>query len=132
MRDIKFRAYIKPYHDKDASYCINMIGLIYNVKEILFADKIITVVHSFEETFDFQDVELMQYTGFKDIYDKEIYEGDIVKYCERNYRIAMIKGMFLRVTANIGIDISQTLNDSCSDCEIIGNIYQHQELARQL
>lgn len=71
MREIKFRAYNKKgkamypvwgIHYFDESMTINIFG--FN--------------HKPDEYDDSENLILMQYTGFKDEYGREIYEGDIV------------------------------------------------------
>jgi hypothetical protein len=63
----------------------------------------------------------MQYTGLKDWNDKEIYEGDIVEYRNRNYDIYIIYGKF------IGCNEISPENE---EYKIIGNIYENPELMR--
>ena len=62
---------------------------------------------------------------------KEIYEGDIIKYDfnNLNYRIEFINAEFIarRFYENIE-DLYPTEFDFGKECEVIGNIYEHNEL----
>jgi len=89
------------------------------------------------------DFELMQYTGLKDKNGKEIYEGDILQFIdmfdipEHNKIIAPVvwHEPTLRL---IPQDTEENTRgghyihhwDSVSDIEVIGNIYENQELLR--
>ena len=72
MRKIKFRAFFK------------VDGQIYEVQSIDFLNKEVTLwdketAVNFEVSFE--DIELLQFAGFKDKNGMEIYTDYIVEYC---------------------------------------------------
>lgn len=82
---------------------------------------------------------LMQYTRLKDKNEKEIYEGDIVKYdefwegdCHYNSGVGQIlwddeeTGFYLTAKDTSFIDLFNLTRNL--DAEVIGNIYENPEL----
>ena len=127
MREIKFRAWIKELNE------------IREVEYINFWKKMISFPNKFCKEYylnaDFDEIELMQYTGLKDKNNKEIYEGDIVKL-RANDGIGVIKyydewGAFVveyikpRPLAVLGMNYYK------EDIEILGNIYENSELLKE-
>ena len=76
---------------------------------------------------DLSNVEIMQYTGLKDIAGYEIYEGDIVKDIS-NELIGYIEysdGGFVVIYD----DIMEKLNaDESAYLEVLGNIFENPEI----
>ena len=123
MREIKFMAYEKAYN------------IIREVVSINFADKTIVLKDDFFDDvrlLNFDDVNLMQYTGVKDKNGVEIYQGYITKD-----------------TYGTQIPMVVTWDDDCSgfrtlgkyngeqyvgyvkdSCEVVGNIYKNPELLK--
>ena len=123
MREIKFRAW-----HKEEKIIGEVLGIDILHKEIYFSNE---NINCYEYT-EFKDIELMQYTGLKDMREKEIYEGDIVKL-RANHGIGVIKysdewGAFVieyikpRPLAVLGINYYK------ENIEILGNIYENPEL----
>jgi len=124
QREIKFRAW-----DKKGRFEMAIVQIID------WIDKYVITTESWNEDKEtgeadcdanFDDIELMQFTGLLDKNGKEIYVGDVL----REFRIKSAP------MANNGIDRKFTVEDirdldfSPDQCTIIGNIYENPELKR--
>nr|DAT08519.1 MAG TPA: YopX protein [Caudoviricetes sp.] len=87
----------------------------------------------FEQTnrYDFDDIVLMQSTGLRDKNGKEIFEGDIIDSTDGfltgviEFRVSL--GMF--VSYLVEYNNFERLCNIASSRKIIGNIWEHPELA---
>jgi uncharacterized phage protein (TIGR01671 family) len=126
MREIKFRAW-------------------HNVQNKMLSDEEINQfwLNVFKYNGDEEGCTFMQYTGFKDKNDQEIYEGDIVYFNDFSYdrtgghvgdnilngKVYFDSGMWLIETAKGHYSLCDSiLNDE--ELEIVGNIYQNKELLK--
>ena len=129
MREIKFRAWLK-----EERKMVNVETLFIGINRLCFGN------FKTEDLFfrDFEEVELMQYTGLKDKNSKEIYEGDIVliKLDETStwYKtvVGFKKGAFI---ADL-IDKEDYVyifhhGFTGDDFEIIGNVYENKNLLEE-
>ena len=129
MREIKFRAWLK-----EERKMVNVETLFIGINRLCFGNS------KTEDLFfrDFEEVELMQYTGLKDKNGKEIYEGDIVlvklggvstwyktvvKFKEGAFIASLIDGEDYIYIFNRGFDNN--------DFEVIGNIYENKKLLEE-
>ncbi len=133
-REIKFRAWNGDAGMMDNLDCVNLEMVRKSV-----------ISNDGDETFG--DCEYMQYTGLKDINDKEIYEGDIVSahnfYFDGNFGAEHeFNGVVMfSEWATFGLSKINARPDGCSwfefadtshfenPClEVIGNIHENQNL----
>ena len=129
MREIKFRAWLK-----EERKMVNVETLFIGINRLCFGNS------KTEDLFfrDFEEVELMQYTGLKDKSGKEIYEGDIVwvkpggvstwyktvvEFKEGAFIASLIDGEDYIYIFNRGFD--------SNDFEILGNVYENPELLEE-
>lgn len=139
MREIKFRAWLK--------YKKEMVD---NARPDFFSKQLHYLRDNGAGGKDIlgvstEDIELMQYTGLKDKNNKEIYEGDIVKfedcYFDRKdsfYNIGVIQregktdelviGQLLYKKTDFDENYMNYIEQTFEVCEVIGNIYENSEL----
>ena len=123
MREIKFRAWLK-----EERKMVNVETLFIGINRLCFGNS------KTEDLFfrDFEEIELMQYTGLKDKNSKEIYEKDRVS-CNKYKNIVVFfeNGCFkVRYPKNDTTNIICTLDTFLEKykCKISGNIYENFEL----
>lgn len=115
QREIKFRAW-----DKESKFMaqVNVWDFKHKIKRLI----------------------LMQYTGLKDMHDKEIYEGDILSSTDGTFNntgmgiVREYKGMYVSFYGQdaIGRDQFDELHTVCNSREIIGNIHDNPELLQEV
>ena len=112
MREIKFRVWDKLNKE------------MINVESINFQER--RVYKNDVSYRNFNDTELMEYTGLKDMKGKEIYEGDILfeTFREEYFKVVFENGSFRAEVDEYSLD----LEDYANICEIVGNIYENPEL----
>jgi uncharacterized phage protein (TIGR01671 family) len=139
MREIKFRA----WHEKNKAFeyftvkdiwkngvdCVRAGGYSAEHSKTPMSDDEIT-----ESTF-VPNVEFEQYTGLKDNNDKEIYEGDILKFCSekrhKNFGLLFCEWDEKRARFQCRLKNKEAVSfhvDFWNDMEIIGNINEAPEL----
>ena len=124
-REIKFRVYIpktKTIHYMDCGkHPITEIDFVRKKVSIL-KESGETIDKNIIETYNFDEVKIMQYIGLKNDYNEELYEGDVLddEVQDENgyigYDNAEIKLIYERV-------IQSTDNDELITLDIIGDIY---------
>ena len=130
MREIKFRCYAKKSNKMwDAESFRNMGG---------FA---LLSGHSSQDflvlPYPQEDYMLMQYTGLKDKNGVEVFEGDVVSYDlgidgekPENYKIIFDNKQcaYFLFPLRDGARLRHFTYSAQSNCEVIGNIYEHKHL----
>ncbi|PGX99903.1 hypothetical protein COE15_14600 [Bacillus cereus] len=126
MREIKYRAYVKE------------LNLVLPVLSIQFDFKKVEVLATYSkridtEYFNFEQVELIQYTGLKDSKGNEIYEGDIVKISGHPFQGSIdIDGIY-KVGYNKLMELccgSLYLHRMRHWAEVIGNKFENENLLK--
>ena len=122
MREIKFRAWLK-----EEKKMVNVETLFIGINRLCFGNS------KTEDLFfrDFEEVELMQYTGVKDKNGKEIYEGDIT-ICKYGPQIAMEVKWVDEGFRTLGkYDGDNYVGFVKNNEEVIGNIYENKNLLEE-
>ena len=123
MREIKFRAWLK-----EERKMVNVETLFIGINRLCFGNS------KTEDLFfrDFEEVELMQYTGLKDKNGKEICENDLIS-CKKYKNIVVFfeNGCFeVKYSKNDTTNIICALDTLLEKymCQVSGNIYENSEL----
>lgn len=69
----------------------------------------------------------MQFTGLKDKYGKDIWEGDVLKTINGNWGVIKYEAPYFGLTVS-ETQVSLYTNDFFNNGEVVGNIYETPEL----
>jgi len=145
MREIKFRAFLCSNKRLPNGITLGYEKYprgIYKVMDLNFASEIVTLWSEKEQTsfeVSLREVELLQYTGYKDKNGKEIYGGHIVsvKYLYDKRTTDRAQVSWQEDKASFGLKSLKGLTNEVYELyqvtaehnlEIIGNIYENKEL----
>jgi uncharacterized phage protein (TIGR01671 family) len=131
MKEIKFRAWDKKKKKMlswgDSLVIFEQVITEKEFKSVRFRYMIDFIRARFWNDLQ-QRYEIMFFTGLRDKFGREIYEGDIIveynDYHDPSY-IAFDKGAFVQMPDKIGNSPLFLLNQS--DLEVIGNIFENPE-----
>lgn len=116
MREIKFRAWDKVKHE-----------MSYGGFQLWFDGQ--GSLKNTPPIDSYPCIELMQYTGFKDCKEREIYEDDIILYVNKKYRIVFDEGAWiLQDSKSYEEDDYIMLWNMHQWAEVVGNAHEHPEL----
>lgn len=113
---IKFRAWDNRYKEYIENVLVDGHGKVY------FDDGVATQ--------DDLEISVEQFTGLKDVNDKEIYIGDIVKYrnLDEKYQYLKIRWLQQDCMADAG---GYRIDIVARRCEVIGNVHANPELLEE-
>ena len=103
-----------------------------DVREMTFMYDEVYLISDVTGFYAYEEFKLMQSTALVDMYDKEIFEGDVLKMSDGelakivwNKELACWEAEFLSEI----VDLSEVadVKSNRSDCEIVGNIYENPE-----
>ena len=117
--------------------------MFYEIRDIDFYDEDVTVwgchnkdCGTCDDTYNFDDVEVMQYTGCRDKNGLEIFEGDVIKdKYDKTWLVQWYAGAFVitnKIPDSDGQESTYSYFNNLSNhhfyFEVIGNIYENPEL----
>ena len=128
MRDIKFRVW-----DNENKEMLEVQEL--DFEPTFYGGRIAIRTDQYNDYFDTEDMILMQYTGLKDKNEKEIYEGDIIKYKDIQKGVVEYSEQYaqfiLKETGSIADECEALGEFNIKVFEVIGNIYDNPELLKK-
>lgn len=108
-----------------------------DVREITFIDGEVYLISDVTDFYAYKEFKLMQFTGLKDKNDKEIFEGDIVKYkigwntfteevaYDKNFAGFGVMDAYADAIFSFG-KLAEVID--LNSLEAVGNIYENPEL----
>jgi len=121
-REFEFRAWLTKYNKMVNIYSWNIWQEYFMCRE-------------YDSEFYLEETPIMQYTGLKDTWEKEIYEGDILfeSFGEKYYKVIFENGSFRAEFKGDFEEYSFDLIDVVAQgCEVVGNIYENPELIKEV
>lgn len=137
----KFRAY-----EKETNEVVRVIQIQWDSVDDCINNVVLQNLNSYTIHPDFpksdsddDGIVLMQYTGFEDKNNKEIYEGDIIKYYNNLYQVKWATPGFCisRIHSN-KFELELIANTEKKpevikeSLEVVGNIYENPELLKTM
>lgn len=124
---------------KQPKVYIKSLGMVLPVEVINFHEKIIEVYfndNADNVTYNFDEVEFIYNTGYRDKNDNFIYTGDILEY-QVEANIYYIRKLLVEkdgeeesyILTTDGIYVSRLMNTD--DYVVIGNIYENKDLLEE-